>query len=526
VATSGGLTHLKDGRMMTLGHKNGLPCDSLDWVIQDDAGSFWLNMECGLVRVTRTEIDAWLRDPGRMVEFTVLDDSDGVRSHPFYGNASPHVAKGDGKLWFSTWDGLSVVDPQHLPANKLPPVVHVEQVIADGKTYWRNPTGDRSSELPLPPRVRDLEIDYTALSFVAPERNRFKYRLEGYDREWRESGNRRQAYYGNLPPRNYRFRVIASNNSGLWNEQGDTLAFSIAPAYYQSNWFRALCVTSLVGLLWLTHRWRVGQLERDFNLRVEARVNERSRIARDLHDTLLQGVQASLIQMQVARTLASRKLEQALEPLDQAIGMTEAAIAEGRDAIRELRSGCPVPTNLAKWLTLIGQELASAQNPDGKPPARFRVTVEGEERNMKPPIQDEAYRIGRELLRNAFQHAHATEIEAAVRYDGRLFRLRVRDDGTGIDQKVVKAGGRSGHWGLTGMRERAKQIGGQLEIWSQNGVGTEVELSIPGSLAYEQNRENRRLFALFAGKSAILSSGKAHPIRILSADDHAILRQG
>ena len=204
--------------------------------------------------------------------------------------------------------------------------------------------------------------------------------------------------------------------------------------------------------------------------------------------------------MQVARTLVSRRPEQAVGALDQTISMTEGAIAEGRDAIRELRSPSPVNGNLAKLLTLTGQELASEQNTEGKQPAVFRATVEGEERKMRPLIVDQAYRIARELLHNAFQHGEASQIEAAIRYEDRLFRLRVRDDGRGIDPKILKAGGRTGHWGLTGMRERAKRIGGHLDIWSRTGAGTEVELSIPSAIAYEAARDGRRPFARFHRK--------------------------
>jgi signal transduction histidine kinase len=312
----------------------------------------------------------------------------------------------------------------------------------------------------------------------------------------------RLATYTNLDPRGYVFRVQGSNSDGVWNEEGVSLRILVAPPWWKTNWFRALCVATVLALLWAMYRWHVGQLVRDFNLRVEARVNERSRIARELHDTLLQSVQASLVHMQVAHTLMSRQPEKAVGSLAQAIGMTEGAIAEGRDAIRELRSESPVPTDLAKWLTLIGQEFASTQNSEGKQLAQFRANVEGDQRKMKPLIQDEAYRIGRELLRNAFQHANASEIEAEIHYEDRALRLRVRDDGRGIDPKILTAGGRTGHWGLTGMRERAKRIGGQLEIWSQTGAGTEVELSIPSAIAYEPARDGRGPFALFHRKRA------------------------
>ena len=256
-ATEGGLSRVKDGRVATLTSKNGLPCDTVHWVMEDDDHSVWLYMACGLVRIARPELDAWVADPKRTIQVTVFDSSDGVRSHSTTSGYSPHVAKSpDGKLWFLPLDGVSVIDPRHLAFNKLPPPVHIEQVIADGKSY------DASSGLRLPPLVRDLDIDYTGLSFVAPEKVLFRYKLEGWDRDWQNAGNRRQAFYTNLAPGKYRFRVTACNNSGVWNEAGTCLDFSIAPAYWQTTWFRALCVAIFLALVWVAYRARVRQLRR------------------------------------------------------------------------------------------------------------------------------------------------------------------------------------------------------------------------------------------------------------------------
>jgi PAS domain S-box-containing protein len=261
-ATEGGLSRVKNGRVATLTSKNGLPCDTVNSVVEDDAHSFWVEMACGLVRIARPELDAWASDPKRTIQATVFDSSDGFRSHAYAGGYHPRVAKStDGRLWFLPWDGVSVTDPNHLPINKLLPQVHVEQIVADRKTYWRNSSGDASSSHPrLPPLVRDLTIDYTALSFVAPEKVLFRYKLEGLDRDWQDAGNRRQAFYTNLSPGNYRFRVAACNNSGMWNEAGAFLDFSIAPAYYQTLWFRSLCVLAFLALVYGAYRVRVGQL--------------------------------------------------------------------------------------------------------------------------------------------------------------------------------------------------------------------------------------------------------------------------
>src|SRR5262249_55069470 len=289
-ATEGGLSRIKDSHIATLTSRNGLPCDGVNWTMEDDEHSIWLNMPCGLARIATCELDAWAADPGRVVRFALFDNSDGVRSHALPGGYTPQVAKSpDGRIWFAPWDGVSVIDPRNLHTNKVPPPVHIEQIVADRKTY------DATSQLRLPPLVRDLQIDYTALSLAAPEKVRFRYKLEGWDRDWHDAESRRQAFYTNLSPRNYRFRVIASNNSGVWNEDGAFLDFSVAPAYYQTLWFRLSCGFVFLALLAGLHRLRVRQLAGQFNLRLEERVNERTRIARDLHDTLLQSFQGLML---------------------------------------------------------------------------------------------------------------------------------------------------------------------------------------------------------------------------------------
>ena len=490
VGADRGLSRIKNVHIATLTSKNGLPCDAVHGVVEDDEHSVWLYLACGLVRLNRTELDAWVTDPKRTIQTTVFDSADGFRTHSIAGAYTPHVAKSrDGKLWSAPWNGASVIDPRHLPFNKFPPPVHIEQITADRKIRWQNLWGAAASNLRLPALSRELEIDYTALTLVAPEKIRFKCKLEGYDRDWQDVGNRRQVFYNDLPPRNYRFRVIASNNSGVWNEAGDSLAFSIDPAYYQTAWFRALIAAVILTVFWGLHRLRLHQMVREFTARLDGRVDERMRVARELHDTLLQGFQGSLFQMQAARNLFPRRPEKAVETLDEAINMAEGAITEGRDAIQDLRSQPPFQSDLAQLLKVTGQELARSHATNGNL-VMFRVRVEGERRDLDPLLQDEAYRIARELLRNAFQHAHASQIEAEIRYEPRQLRVRVRDDGVGIDASVLSAG-RAGHWGLPGMRERAKAIGAQLEIWSERGAGAEVELAIPASVAYGTHASRR-----------------------------------
>jgi signal transduction histidine kinase/ligand-binding sensor domain-containing protein len=485
---AGGLSRLKDGRIASLTSRNGLPCDTIHWSIEDDDRSLWLYTACGLVRIARTEVDAWIADPKRRIRTTVWDALDGVRLSSTPGSPyGPRVAKPkDGRLWFVTGEGVQVVDPHHLSVNKLPPPVHIEQIIADHKMYWQNLTGTTGSQVRLPPRIRDLQIDYTALSLVKPEKVHFKYMLEGQDDDWREVVNDREVQYSNLPPRTYRFRVIACNNSGVWNETGDSLEFSIDPAYYQTNWFGALCAAVFLALVWLAYQFRVRQLQEKFNLASEARLTERMRIARELHDTLLQTVQGLMLSLQAVSEMmpagaAKNKFEKTLEIGDR-------AIREGRSTVQDLRSASTT-SDLTQAVRALGDELASG---DG---AKFRLVVEGRMRELHPIVREEIYCIAREALRNAFNHACATRIEAEIGFNEHLLRLRIRDDGKGIAPEVAEQGS-AGHYGMAGMRERARQINSKLVILSGPETGTEVELSVPGSVAYAK-QQGRFRFTLF-----------------------------
>ncbi len=480
-ATEGGLSRIKDGRVVTLTSQNGLPCDSVHDFAEDNTHTLWLYTACGLVRLPPAELDAWITDPGHTVQTTVFDSSDGIRSHAGDYYPSPRVARtADGRLWFLPLDGVSIVDPRRLPLiNKLPPPVHIEQITADGKVYDASAAGN--GLLWLPPLVRNLAIDYTALSLAVPEKVHFRAKLEGQDKDWRELTNRR-VDYTNLPPNHYRFLVKACNNSGVWNEEGAALDFVIPPAWYQTNWFHASCVAAFLALLWVAYRMRLRQVARQYNLRLEERVNERTRIARDLHDTLLQSFHGLMLRFQAAYNLFPTRPDEAQKTLGSAIDQAAQAITEGRDAVQGLRSSTVVTNDLARAISTLGEELAGGEtNPNG---AKFHVGVEGTPRELHPILRDEVYRIAGEAMRNAFKHAKAERIEVELRYDERQFRLRVRDDGKGIDAKLLNEGERPGHYGLRGMRERAKLLGGKLTVWSEPDAGTELELSIPATKAY------------------------------------------
>src|SRR5208337_2794785 len=467
-----------------------LPCDAVHWAIEDDDRSLWLYTSCGLVRITRAELNAWIADPKRRIATTVWDAADGVRLRSTPASAyGPRVAKStDGKLWFLTGDGVQVIDPRHLAVNKLPPPVRIEQMIADHKTYAA------TSGLSLPPRVRNLAFDFVALSLVAPEKNRYRFKLEGWDPDWRDAINEYRVEYSNLPPKHYKFRVIASNNSGVWNEQGDTLEFSIDPAYYQTNWFRALCAALFLALLWAAYQLRVRQLRDQFAMTLEARVGERTRIARELHDTLLQSAHGVLLRFETVSQLWAERPTEAKEKLDSAIQQTADFITEARDEVQGLRASTVQTNDLALAISTLGEELATGS-------IGFRVAVEGASRNLHPILRDEVYKIAAEALRNAFRHAQAQQVEVEIRYDNDQFRLRVRDDGKGIDPAILSSQGTEGHYGLHGMRERATLMGGKLTVWSEVDAGTEVELRVPASTIYATARRRSWLSRNFAGKA-------------------------
>ena len=479
-ATEGGLSRLRDGRIATLNTGNGLPCDAVHWIVEDDMQSVWLGMPCGLARIALAERSAWEASPnpaGQKIHATLFDRSDGVVGTAGSGAQNPHAAKAlDGRIWFPGEDGLGVIDPRHLPVNHLPPPVAIEQIVADGKTY------STASHSGLPALSHELEIDYTALSLTAPEKIQFKYKLEGHDADWQDAGNRRQAFYNDLPPRHYRFRVIAANNSGVWNEAGASLDFSIAPAYYQTAWFRALIAVVVLASLAGLYQLRLGYLKHQFQIRLEARVGERTRIARDFHDTLLQSFQAVLFKFYAVKHMIRVRPEEAEETLERILEQARAAITEGRDAIQGLRSSMIVANDLARAITTFAQGLAG--DGAGQQGPEFCLNVEGESRDLPPLVREEVYQIACESLRNAFRHAQAPRIEVQIRYDSRRFRLHIVDNGKGIDAAVLSAGGLAGHHGLPGLRERAELAGGKLSIWSQLHSGTEIELTIPAAIAY------------------------------------------
>jgi signal transduction histidine kinase len=460
-----------DGRRFhTIVGESDAEFKGISGVVETDNGDFWSNQSTGVARIPAAEVASRMHDVPHELRYQLFDFRDGVP-----GSATPigplpaAVLAGDGRIWMSGSNGTYWVDPARMYRNPIPPPVTIEGIYAGNTRY------DPSAMSRLPVLPSNVRIEYTALSLSVPERVRFRYLLEGVDDGWQDAGTRRTAYYTKLPPGQFRFHVIACNNDGVWNQTGSVALIAVPSAFFQTSWFMALCVCAVGGLLWGAYLLRMRSIAAQLNGRLEVRVAERTRIARELHDTLLQSFQGLMLRLQVVNKLlpegkAKEQLEKTLERGDQ-------AIAEGRSAVLDLRSCAFTVNNLSEAVNAAGNELS------GENRAAFDLVVEGPPRDLQPIIRDELYCIAREALRNAFTHARALHIEAEISYGQREFRLRVRDDGEGIPPEILEQG-RPGHYGLPGIRERARQIGAELTVWSRAGSGTEIELRLPASIAY------------------------------------------
>jgi signal transduction histidine kinase len=490
-----GLLFFDDGRFRRVTAATGGQFGTIAGIIETADGALWLSEMRGVIRIPPEEVQRFIADTNHTVRYRLFDYLDGLPGAPQMNSTNSTAVEGsDGRLWFATDDGLAWIDPAHLVKNMIPPSVWILSV---GTEKGHHNIGNG---IKFAAGTRTVEIGYTALSLSIPERVEFRYKLEGVDTDWQSVGTRRQAYYSNLGPGPYAFRVIASNNDGIWNEVGAQFSFEILPPWWSAWWFRAVCAVLVLLMVSAAYSYRLHQIARQFEIRLEERVGERTRIARELHDTLLQGFQGLLLHLQTASSLLPTRPEQAKQKLDSTIDQAAQAITEGRDAVQDLRSSTVETNDLALALRAVGEELSA----DGahQNAAVFQVEVEGAPRNLHPILRDEVYRIAAEALRNAFRHAQARRIEVELRYDETQFRLRIRDDGKGIDPKVLGADGHAGHYGLPGMRERATLAGGKLTVWSEHDSGTEVELSIPATIAYAASFRQSWLSEKFFRKGA------------------------
>jgi signal transduction histidine kinase len=477
-ATNYGLLGWRNDKALTLTRKNGLPCEQVYAIAFDRSNDLWLYMNCALGLVTSADFQAWKQNPDITVPVRTFDALDGVR--PNYASFVAGARSADGRLWFANGLSLQVIDPEHLSRNIVPPLVHIEQVIADRATY------PAQGVLQLPPLTRNLEIDYAGLSFVAPQKVRFRYRLGGRDNAWQEPGTRRQAFYNDLRPGQYRFRVIACNNDGVWNEAGASFSFFVTPAWYQTRSFIIACFAAGVLLIMLLHWLRMRQATNALSARFDERLAERTRIAREFYDTLLQTIEGSQL-------VADDALDQPADParmrraVEQLSEWLSRAIQEGRAALQSLRTSTTETNDLAEGLHRATEECRMFS------PMKTSLSVQGETREMHPVVRDEVYRIAYEAIRNACVHSKASELAVELKYSQDL-SIRVSDNGVGIPAPLISHG-KDGHYGLRGMRERAERIGGKLKVISSANSGTEITVVIPWtsylpSPRQKPNREN------------------------------------
>lgn len=476
IGTAAGLAVVRNGRLQPAPAAPAPLRASVLGLTDDPAGGLWVAVVDHVFRIDRDRLLRGGIGSGDLREFGAADgllDTEAMKRHRIL------TTDARGRVWLSVTDGLVMADSRRIATGIPPAIVQIEDVSADGASL------DRAAGLTIPPRRGRITFGFAGLSLSAPDRVRFRYRLDGFDREWSEPVAERQAVFTNLGPGPYRFRVVASNSEGDWNSVEASLPFTIAPAWWQVEWFWAAVGLLATGGIWGGYRMRLRQLSRRLDVRFEERLAERSRIARELHDTLLQSFQGAVLRFRAVTFMLPDRPVEARATLEDAIDAARQAIVEGRDAVQGLRTSGAVSNDIAVAIASLADTLSTDDGVQRAP--AFHIAVEGAPRALPPIVHDEVYRIAGEALRNAFRHARASRIEVEIRYDQRRFRVRVRDDGKGIEAGAGREGALDGHYGMAGMHERAKLLGGTLSVWSERDSGTEAELTIPASVAYAKS---------------------------------------
>jgi len=495
VGTLAGLSKIKDGKFQTFTTKDGLSRNTVISLYEDAAGDLWIgtnggglnrlrgdkfvsfpalsadviyriledkqqNLWCssnkGIFRVNKNELDK-----GAGVSPVFYGPADGTLTRECSGGGHPAGWKtSDGRIWFATIKGLAVIDPENIPLNTSPPPIAIEQLFIDNQSV------SFTQNLTLSPGTSRVDFYYTALSFIAPENVRFKYKLEGFDDNWIDGGARRVASYTNLRPGNYKFRVIAANNDGVWNESGAAIDFYLQPRFYQTYWFYLVCILLLALTAWQLYRLRVRRMATQFR----AVLDERNRIAREIHDNLAQDILGISVQLELVARLMPAAAEAAKGHLDRARILVRNSMTEARRYVWDLRSQELQKKDLPAALRDTTRRLTAESNVEAV------VEVAGPLRPLPLEVETNLLRIGQEAINNAVKHAHANRIDVVLNFDTRNVRLSVRDDGRGFDADKQVA---DGHFGLIGMRERAEQIGGVLTIHSAIERGTQIAIDVP-----------------------------------------------
>jgi signal transduction histidine kinase/ligand-binding sensor domain-containing protein len=459
-------------------------------IVETPEGDLWVHGSAGLVHFSAADLHQFLERRSGNVNGETFDAPYGLEGAGLPLRPHPTLIEGtNGTLWLATDQAVFSLDPKHLLRNALPPQVAITSVRVGSE-----PLVPRDG-LQLPARTTALHIAFVGLSLTMPEKVKYRYKLDGLTTDWQEADGNREAYFTNMQPGTYRFHVIAANSDGVWSDPGAMFQFRIPPAFTQTVWFDLLCALGVIVALALVVRLRVHQASARLRLRLGERLRERERIARELHDTLLQSTQGLMLRVEAANNRLSPG-DPTREMLNNALTRADEVLAEARDRVQNLRIPLEAHADLAKSLAEVGRELALGRT------VEYGVTVEGTPRKLPPKIADEVYRIGREALLNAFHHSQAVSIDLTIAYRPADILVRVRDSGRGIDPDVLREGARAGHWGLRGMRERAQEIHAKIRISSHPDEGTEVQLTVPSP-----SRGLRRLWGQWLSSRPQLPEG-------------------
>jgi len=472
-AGDNGIAYLASNNRFVAFHAEGdNSLRGISGIVETARGDLWLNGPDGVYRITATQIDALLHTPGYQPSYELFTQDDGINGQPKPLRPGPSMVEStDGRIWVAAKQDLSWIDPSHIRYNKVAPTITITGFTANGKLW------PLSSIPALPPATRNFRIDYTAPALSMPERVHFRYRLEGVDNDWQEAGARREAFYTDLPPGTYHFQVLATNEDGVTSVAPASFIFQVDPAFYQTVWFKSLLAGMAALTAWCLYALRVSFIARRYRLLLHERSAERERIARDLHDTLLQGMQGILLQIELwtcSPTVSDAQRDSASKIEDKMRGM----LIEGRDAIIALRQSQDNHADLIGGLLAVGHEAAAQSE------TRFSLRLLSDSRDLLHDVRKEVLAITREAVLNAFRHAEAEAVWVTVDYAQQALSISICDNGIGVSERRIEERQKEGHWGIAGMRERAAKLGGQLMVTSSPGKGTAVELKVPRRHAY------------------------------------------
>ena len=468
VGTNGGGLNLLEGeRFRVFTTRDGLPNDTVYRILGDDEGRLWMSCNKGVFSLAVSELEEFADGRVHTLSPIVYGTADGMQTRECSGGGHPSAWRDQqGRMWFSTIKGVAMIDPRGLTRNEQPPPVVIEQALFDGEQKISEASGARAV---LPPGTSRFDFHYAGLSFVAPEKVRYRYKLEGFDKDWVEGGDRRAAYYTNLSAGDYRFLVIACNNDGVWSQTPAAFAFTLRPHFYRTYWFYTLCVAGLALVAWQLYALRLRQMRARF----AAVLQERNRIARELHDNLAQEILGVSVQLEIVTRLLNSSPDAARSHLDRARSLVRSSMSEARRYVWDLRSQSLDDRDLPAALAEMTRRLTAESG------LHTQFEVGGTLRPLPKQVENNLLRIGQEAVNNAVRHASAQNISVRLVFDATSVRLSVKDDGRGFDAEASGSNGAGGHFGILGMRERAREMGGEVSVESRPGEGCEVEVDVP-----------------------------------------------